>query len=52
MGISYADAASRVPVDLHNHLAWLITGTGDVRFYEDGKVDLPKGDEEKVLNLV
>ena len=35
MGISYADAASRVPVDLYSHVAWLITDSDEVSFYED-----------------
>jgi hypothetical protein len=48
--ISYKGASSQVPVDLYNHLAWLLT-KGDECLGEDGKVQLTKDDEEKVLNV-
>ncbi|KAK7078321.1 hypothetical protein SK128_027264 [Halocaridina rubra] len=44
--ISYEGAFSQVPVDLYNHLAWLLA-EGDECFGEDGKVQLTKDDEEK-----
>lgn len=50
INISYETASSQVPVDLYNHLAWLITENND-SLSEDGKVHLPENDTENVLNL-
>ena len=47
--ISYEGAASQVPVVLYNHLAWLLTERDEYR--EDGKIQLSKDDDEKVLSL-
>ncbi|KAK7067403.1 hypothetical protein SK128_011199, partial [Halocaridina rubra] len=43
--------SSQVMVDLYNHLACSLT-EGDECLGEDGKVQLTKDDDEKVLNLM
>jgi len=48
--ISYKEASNQVPVDLYNHLAWLITNCNETTD-EGGKVQIPEDENEKVLNL-
>ena len=47
--ISYEYASEKLPIDLYNYLAWLLTDNEE--FGNDGRVILDRTNQEKVLKI-
>ena len=50
MTISYQETSNRIPDELYNHIAWLMTDM-DPCDTQEGRVSLPKAIHEKVINI-